>query len=185
MSNGMGIWPVNPGPVGINWPAFAKERKPMFKAARDNSRGFTLIEVLMVIVILGLLATLAIVELWPTGEAKKVEATSLLIGEVGTALDMYKMDIGHYPNENEGGLKALREKPTFDNEKLAEKWHGPYLKKEPMDAWSNPLKYELLEGTGGTEKPVTAYKLSSNGPNGNEGDDDDISNQPKESEQTR
>jgi type II secretion system protein G len=92
---------------------------------------------------------------------------------VPSALDLYNNDIGHYPTEDEGGLDALRKKPSFgDDETLAEQWAGPYLKKTPKDAWNQALNYEVVEDA--DEAGGQTYKLWSNGPNKQSGDDDDI-----------
>ena len=147
----------------------------------DDRRAFTLIEVLLVIVILGLLATVLVFTMGGTEESAKKNTTVLLLKQVGNALDRYKLAVGHYPTEEEGGLQSLVSKPSFQDEKLAEKWTGPYLEKLPKDAWDRDLKYEVVEKTGSDEITVP-YKLISSGPDGEEGTDDDISNIPKEDE---
>ncbi len=142
--------------------------------------GFTLVEVLLVIVILGMLATLAIVNLLPTRESAKIQTTKLLIDQVGSAMERYAIEIGHYPTESEGGLEALLKIPSFENEKLTEKWRGPYLKKEAEDQWDNPLNYEPVEA-GEAEALTVPYKLWSSGPDGQSGTEDDIKNWSEES----
>jgi general secretion pathway protein G len=142
-------------------------------------RGFTLIEVLLVLTILGLLAAVAIVGFTGQKESAKIKTTTLLLHEVGTAIGLYDNDIGHYPTEEEGGLNALITKPTFEDEVIAEQWHGPYLEKEPRDAWSRPLTYEFIGATGtaaGTATGDKPYHLWSNGPDGQSGTEDDIKN---------
>ena len=72
-------------------------------------------------------------------------------------------------------LTALRVKPTFENEQIGEMWRGPYLKKEPRDAWGNVINYELnVAGT--DEAQAQPYRLWSNGPDGVDGTEDDINN---------
>lgn len=148
---------------------------------RERSRrGFTLIEVLLVLTILGLLATVAIVSFSGQKESAKIKTTTILLHEVGTAINLYDNDIGHYPTEEEGGMNALLTKPTFEDEVMAEQWHGPYLEKEPRDAWGRPLTYELM-GTAGTgETGDKPYHLWSNGPDGQSGTEDDIKNWSEE-----
>ncbi len=138
-----------------------------------RGRGFTLIEVLLVILLLGMLATVTIVAIGGTREQSRIKITHVLVEQVVPgALDRYNNDIGHYPTEEEGGLDALRKKPSFgDDEELGEQWAGPYLKKEPKDAWNQALTYEIVEDTEGGS---AQYKLWSNGPNKQSGDDDDI-----------
>src|SRR4029079_14592379 len=87
--------------------------------------GFTLIEILLVIVILLLLASALVVFLLPQQEGAEKNTTKLLLGQVGTALDMYRLNLGHYPTEQDGGLNALVTKPNFENQRQAEKWQGP------------------------------------------------------------
>ena len=145
------------------------------KSGNRSRRGFTLLEILLVIVLVGTLATLGIVLLTGTGEKAKKDITKALVDLVGNTLETYNMHVGHYPSEQEGGLTALREKPQFEDEKMAEKWAGPYLKKEPLDAWDRPLGYRLEEvNVGGTTRTVP--RVWSNGPDGQEGTEDDIKN---------
>lgn len=148
-------------------------------SSKTDRRGFTLIEVLLVILLLGLLATVTIMAVGGTREKSRIKITQVLLEQVVPgALDRYNNDIGHYPSEEEGGLEALRKKPNFgDDETLAEQWAGPYLKKEPKDAWNQSLNYELVEDA---EAGGQTYKLWSNGPNKQSGDDDDIKSAPDE-----
>lgn len=136
---------------------------------------FTLIEVLLVLLILGILATVAIVNLSGTRDKAKIDTTKLMLSEIENALDRYNFDIGHYPNEEEGGLNALLTKPSFSDEKLGEKWSGPYLKKEARDPWNNPIKYEKIDTSGG-EAGAKQYHLWSLGPSGQDGAPDNIKN---------
>ena len=96
---------------------------------------------------------------------------------MASALDTYRLNLGHYPNEQEGGLDALMKKPTFDNERMGEKWQGPYLKPGTLldDPWGHMLKYELVDRAAeGEKKGGLPYKLSSVGPDGQPDTDDDI-----------
>ena len=150
-------------------------------SSKTGRRGFTLIEVLLVILLLGMLAAVAIVAIGGTREKARIDITKVLVQQtVPNALDRYNNDIGHYPSEDEGGLEALRKKPSFgDEESLAEKWAGPYLTKEPKDAWNQALTYEVVEDA---EAGTAQYKLWSNGPNKQSGDDDDIKSVEDEEE---
>jgi general secretion pathway protein G len=159
--------------------------------------GFTLIEILLVIVILLLLASALVVFLLPQQEGAEKNTTKLLLNQVANALDMYRLNIGHYPTEQDGGLNALVTKPNFENQRLGEKWQGPYLKPGTKleDPWGHPIKYEPIDktttgtgtGTGtGTDdgKVSLPYKLYSLGPDGQPDTDDDIKYFPDTDKQT-
>jgi general secretion pathway protein G len=144
-----------------------------------RSAGFTLIEILLVIVIILLLAGALVVFVLPQQKGAEKNTTKLLLANIGTALDTYRLNLGHYPSEQEGGLDALLKKPTFENEKMGEKWQGPYLKPGTQldDPWGNKLKYELVDATTaveGEQKGALPYKLYSVGPDGQPETDDDI-----------
>lgn len=149
------------------------------KLTRARSAGFTLIEILLVIVIILLLAGALVVFVLPQQEGAEKNTTKLMLQNVGTALDTYRLNLGHYPTEQEGGLDALLRKPTFENEKLGDKWQGPYLKPGTTldDAWNNKLRYELSDPTASTDtekKGGLPYKLFSVGKDGQPETDDDI-----------
>lgn len=142
-----------------------------------HAAGFTLIEILLVIVIILLLAGALVVFVLPQQEGAEKNTTKLLLSGVGTALDTYRLNIGHYPSEQEGGLDALLKKPNYENERMGEKWQGPYLKPGTKldDPWGHKLRYELADRSGGDEKKGgLPYKLSSVGPDGQPDTDDDI-----------
>ncbi|MGI6347464.1 MAG: type II secretion system major pseudopilin GspG [Limisphaerales bacterium] len=156
-------------------------RKYSAPFARRGSSAFTLIEVLLVIVILMMLATVLVVYVLPQQKAAEKNTTRLFLQQVQNALDTYRLNIGHYPTEDEGGLTALMLRPSFENERLGEKWQGPYLKPGTRfeDAWGNGLIYEpadssefSLEDEGTTLS--LPYKLYSMGEDGQPETDDDI-----------
>jgi general secretion pathway protein G len=146
----------------------------MFKRSQRR-RGFTLIEILIVLGIIMLLASVAVVALVPQLKGARIDAMKAKIMSFETALDAYNLNIGHYPNEQEGGLQALLIKPAFDSEATSEKWRGPYLKEDPADAWGNKFNYQLQEATS-TDPAAKPYHLWSNGPDGMDGTEDDIKN---------
>src|SRR2546422_7638036 len=106
----------------------------------EGSRGFTLIEILVVIIVLGLLAALVGPRiLGRVSEAKSATARTQ-IELLGLALDNYRLDSGAYPT-TEQGLDALQTKPTREPVPLS--WRGPYLKKAvPLDPWGRPYIYK-------------------------------------------
>ncbi len=146
--------------------------------------GFTLIEILLVIVILLLLASALVVFLLPQQEGAEKNTTKLLLQQVATALDTYRLNLGHYPTEQEGGLNALAIKPNYENARMGEKWQGPYLKPGTRleDPWGHTIKYEVLDKTTTAstddKKPALPYKLYSVGPDGQPDTDDDIKLMP-------
>ena len=106
-------------------------------ALSNRREGFTLIELLLVMVILGLLAALVGPRFFGQEKKAKQRAAKGQIALFETALDNYRLDVGRYPN-TEQGLQALREQPDG-----ATRWDGPYLKKAvPTDPWGNPFVYE-------------------------------------------
>ena len=150
---------------------------------RSAQAGFTLIEILLVIVIILLLAGALVVFVLPQQEGAEKNTTKLMLSQVGSALDNYRLNIGHYPTEQEGGLDALLRKPTFENERVGEKWQGPYLKPGTQldDPWGHKLHYELADlAVEGERKGGLPYKLYSLGPDGQPDTEDDIKLMPGE-----
>lgn len=143
---------------------------------RANRSGFTLIEVLLVIVIILMLAGALVIFVLPQQEGAEKNTTRLLLQQVESALDTYRLNMGRYPGEEQGGLDALMVKPTFENERLGDKWNGPYLKPGTKleDAWGNKLRYELADTTDEVNKNAPRYKLYSVGPDGQPDTPDDI-----------
>jgi len=140
-----------------------------------TTRGFTLVEVLLVIAILGVLAGVFAFTMSGRLDKSKIDAAGLLIDQIASKLGEYSIDIGHYPTEDEGGLKALVDKPTFDDETLAAKWVGYIKRKQLKDPWGHELGYELVdEEQGDTTRQVV--HVWSHGPNGEDdsGEGDDI-----------
>jgi len=157
------------------------------KTSGRSRRGFTLIEVILVIAIIGVLAGVLIFAVGGTKEKADRDSTAVLVSQVCDALERYKLHIGQYPTEEDGGLDALRKQPQFEDEKTGENWAGPYLKSDPTDPWGNALNYQVTE-TGTDEAKLVPYKVWSNGPNKQDdnGADDDIRNKAwAESEDTQ
>jgi len=131
--------------------------------------GFTLIELMLVVIIIGTLAALVIPRLAGRAEqARTTAAQADILSNIPMALDLYELDNGAYPTTQQG-LLALVEQTTTPP--LPKNWNGPYLKKKPVDPWGNDYRYSC-PGTHNTED----YDLYSLGKDGTEGGDDDIGN---------
>src|SRR5262249_50722514 len=117
--------------------------------ARRHEAGFTLIEMMVVMVIIGLLMALVGPRFIRQAEVAKVKAARAQIELLGTALDTFRLDVGRYPSSQEG-LAALRQRPGG-----TDRWDGPYLKKDvPKDPWDKPYYYRS-PGEGG--RPYDLY----------------------------
>ncbi len=131
--------------------------------------GFTLIEILLVVVIITILASLVVPRFAGQSQKARIGAAKAQISNFGVALDLYELHNGRYPT-TEQGLEALRTEPTSDP--APEDWQGPYLKKDiPLDPWGHPYVYICP----GEHNPDT-YDLYSRGPDGQDGGGDDITN---------
>ncbi|MAR90218.1 MAG: type II secretion system protein GspG [Pseudomonadales bacterium] len=136
------------------------------KPAGNNQGGFTLIEVMIVVAILGVLATLVVVNIGGSQDTANINATKSNLQAVSQALDLYKLDNYRYPSTDQG-LQALVERP--DN---ARNWpEGGYLRKMPTDAWDNEFVYM----SPGTDGPYDLYSLGADAAEGGEGPAADIS----------
>jgi len=129
---------------------------------------FTLIELLLVLVILGILAAIVVPKFAGRTEQARLTAAQTQISSFGTALDAFEVDNGYYP-KGKAGLMDLVQPPRD-----AQNWKGPYLKEVPKDPWNSEYIYEFPGRRNGN-----SYDLSSAGPDGKAGSEDDISNWQK------
>src|ERR1700730_3256012 len=128
-----------------------------------SQHGFSLLELLVVLAIIGLLGALIGPRLFERLEGSKVVAAQTQVRMLKTALDTMRLDIGRYPTAEEG-LTMLVQAPT--DAQLRSRWHGPYLEGEvPLDPWGNPYQYSPLG------RELNALTLYSYGPTGRPGGD--------------
>jgi general secretion pathway protein G len=132
----------------------------------QRALGFTLIELLVVLVIVGLLAAFAAPQVLNYLGRAKTDAAKAQIQNIASIVDLYRLEVGSYPDERDG-LEALLEQPTG-----APRWNGPYVKRREnlIDPWGQMYIYRYPGEHG-------AYDLSSLGADqaeGGEGEDEDI-----------
>ncbi len=132
-----------------------------------DERGFTLLELLVVVIILGLLASLVAPKFFGKLGMSRQKTAKAQIELLGSALDEFRLDNGRYPTTEEG-LEALRTKPADLNN-----WAGPYLPKAiPKDPWGRPYVYK----SPGEHGPYDLLSYGRDGQPGGEGEDADITN---------
>ena len=139
---------------------------PIIKTIKSKSKlvwGFTLIELMLVVVIIGILAAMVVPRLGGRSEqARTAAAKADIEANIALALDLYEMDNGEYP----ANLDGLLSKPGN-----AINWRGPYIKKKPIDPWGREYVYQAK----GVHNPG-AYDLYSLGKDGQSGTSDDVTN---------
>ena len=140
-------------------PRLARSRRPVAGSAarvcRSDRSGFTLVEMLLVLVILATLAAIVYPKVMGRSEQARVTAAQTQIANFKTALDAFEVDTGYYP-KGHNGLNDLLVQPRD-----VTGWHGPYLESIPKDPWQNDYLYECP----GKNNP-SSYDISSGGPPG-------------------
>ena len=132
-----------------------------------KQRGFTLIEIMVVVVILGILAAFVVPNLMDQPIKAKITKANSDIGSIEAALDLYRLDNHRYPSTDEG-LEALIDKPAD-----APAWkEGGYLKKLPNDPWGNPYQYL----NPGIHSSIDVFSYGADGAEGGDGESADIGN---------
>jgi general secretion pathway protein G len=145
-------------------PLMWQKRKQI--AGFKDERGFTLVELLVVLVILGLIAAFAVPQVIKYLGKAKTDSANIQIERLSGILDLYNLEVGHYPT-TEDGLQALLEQPVD-----AETWNGPYIKKADsiIDPWGRPYEYR----SPGEHGAFDLFTLGKDGTAGGEGEDQDI-----------
>ena len=146
---------------------FRNNRKRV--ATRQSARrdgGFTLVELLVVLAILGLIVALVTPQVLKYLSRARTQTAKIEIQTLGQALDLYRLDMHHYPSQQEG-LAALVEEPPG-----AEGWNGPYLKqrKLPLDPWGRPYLYRMP----GEHGDYDLYTLGADGAPGGTDENQDV-----------
>ncbi len=150
------------GGARVETPAMPGKRRPR----RRRQAGFTLVELLVVLIILGLIAAFAAPRVIKFVGGAKTDSAKIQIDRLSGVLDLYRLQIGRYPSQDEG-LYALMEQPAD-----APGWEGPYLKKADalMDPWRRPYIYRFP----GEHGDYDLYSLGADGQDGGEGEDRDL-----------
>jgi general secretion pathway protein G len=137
-------------------------------AGARHAGGFTLLELLVVMVIIGLLAGIVAPRYFAQVGKSEVKVVKAQVDGLDKALEQYRIDVGHLPT-NEQGLAALQAQPTGE-----QNWAGPYLKKEvPIDPWGNPYNYAV---PGAHNNDYDLWSWGRDGRQGGTGEDADIGN---------
>jgi general secretion pathway protein G len=159
-------WPYNFLPL---LKQIAMHKTTFFRPMHQRQKGFTLIELMVVLVILAGLAALVGPRLFGQLGAAKSKTARVQIADFEKSLELFKLDVGRFPTAEEG-LAGLTAKPAN-----ATGWNGPYLKGNvPNDPWDKPYKYASPAANGGAE----IISLGADGAPGGEGENADIRNQP-------
>lgn len=144
------------------------QTRHLFRHRIERRAGFTLMEVLLVLLILGVIAAMVVPQMLGHAKHANVQATQGSIKSLENALDIYNLHMGDYPSTAEG-LVALLNSPNNDT-----KWRGPYLQnssKLPVDAWGQPFQYSW-PGQNNRDKP----DIWSPGADKQDGTADDVTN---------
>jgi len=135
-------------------------------ANRRRPNGFTLVELLVVLAILGLLVALAAPRVIKYLSSAKTDTARIQIEKLGGVLDLYRLELGRYPSEQEGLVSLVERPPQLDA------WNGPYLKNRDAltDPWGRPYGYR----SPGEHGEYDLYTLGADGKEGGDGEDQDI-----------
>jgi len=133
--------------------------------------GFSLVELMVVVFIMGLLATLIIVNVAPVGDRSRISKARSDIASLESALEQYSLDLYNYPSADQG-LAALSSPPQGVD--LALYRQGGYIRRVQMDPWGNPYQYQIPGTRSGGRYDI--FSLGADGQPGGEGPDADIGN---------
>lgn len=136
----------------------------------SDNKGFTLIEIMVVVVILGILAALIVPRIMSRPDEARVGKAKADLNAISSALELYRLDNFSYPTTDQG-LEALVKQPS--SEPLPKNWkEGGYLERTPSDPWGNPYQYVMP----GEHGEYDLYSWGADGHPGGEGINQDIGN---------
>ena len=134
---------------------------------RDRRSGFTLVEIMVVVIIIGILATLVIANVGGQGDKARLKTTKALLAQVASQLEIFKLEHGRFPDS----LEDLVTMPNYITK--PETWpQGGYLKELPVDGWGNKLNYRRVTST--TQRGFDLVSFGADAKEGGEGMDADI-----------
>ena len=136
------------------------------RTGRGKPNGYTLVELLVVLAILGLLVALAAPRVIKYLGSAKTDTARIQIEKLGGVLDLYRLEIGRYPTEQEGLVSLVERPPQVDA------WNGPYLKNRESltDPWGRPYGYR----SPGEHGEYDLYTLGADGKEGGDGEEQDL-----------
>jgi len=148
------------------------------KVRRSLARGFTLVEVMIVIAIILALSALVGLAVLSRQEQAKESMTQVDINRIKDAMRLFRLDFGRYPTDDEG-VKVLWDKNSLDPEADVSKWRGYLEEPRPSDRWGNEWGYRQI-----SDRDESQFDLWSFGPNGqdDQGGEDDLTSWPKDEE---
>jgi general secretion pathway protein G len=125
---------------------------------RGSRSGFTLIEIMLVVIIIGILAALVVGNIGGLSTEAKITRAQADISQIRMQIGMFEQRYGHYPKAEEGGLTALLERPST----IPEKDWRVFLEKDPLDPWGNPYIYLADDTRIEKSKPFNIYSMGPN-----------------------